>query len=487
MNTQTSSQSLSCACSSAFFARSGVLRGGLALAAVLSLGLASGCGRSSAPEQQVAPEGVAHSSAAPAQRAPAVSASPASAADGPARRLADIPFEYSWDLQFPVPVHASWISPATPDVVYFQLRNGKIHAVDTMSGKTKWETRALPRLVEHTPTVARVRLSSERRAEMGVTRTFDTRLYAIAGDFLFCFDAEYGQLIWRHDLGSSGGRGFLPSTSPVFQGSLGSQRIFIGDWAGRIHALTYDEETSTPYWLWQWNLRAVPLANPIAASDGLTYIADIEGRLHCFSTERDRRWTFDTVSRLTAPPLLRGRTAYLGSRANVLHVLNRLSGEEVARVVLPGPVTRQPIAFNNQSDRIFLWTGSGEQLALHSMRSLPDSVEFEDVDQFPLEVQRIQLQWSLPGVDQLVSSTPRHLLVTRQGSSDRILAVNRHTGVVDWHWSINADRAGGEGRMGRGGPVSHLVTYHDATDANRSIFTVDDKGYVVAYRLFGQF
>ena len=73
------------------------------------------------------------------------------------------------------------------------------------------------------------------------------------------------------------------------------------------------------------------------------------------------------MSRLTAAPLLRGRAAYLGSRANTLHILNRLSGEEITRLVLPGPVTRQPMAFNRESDRIYVWTGAGASTALHSV------------------------------------------------------------------------------------------------------------------------
>ena len=84
-------------------------------------------------------------------------------------------------------------------------------------------------------------------------------------------------------------------------------------------------------------------------------------------------------------------------------------------------------------------------------------------------------------------ATPNHLYITRHGVDDRVLAVDRRTGAVDWHWDINQDRAGGNGSFGKGGTVSHLTVYQDPADANRSIFTADENGYVVAYRLFGQF
>ena len=436
----------------------------------------SGCGRSE-------PEVVAEREPEVEAPAPVVDVAPVSAADGPARSLAETPFEFSWDMQFPTPVHTSWIDESLPDLVFFQLLNGQIHALDASSGETKWVTRRLPRLVEHKPDAVRVQVPSEKVGKFSQ----DDRLYVISGDTLFCFDAVYGQLIWRHDLGSTGGRGFLPSTSPVFQGSLAAQRIFIGDWEGRIQVITYDEEGSVPYWLWQWNLNAQPLANPVVTADGLTYVADIEGHLHCFGLDREKRWSFNTVSRLTAPPLLRGRAAYLGSRANVLHILNRLSGEEITRLVLPGPVTGQPMAFNRESDRVYVWTGGGPTKSLHSIRTIPDSIAYQDVEQFPLEIERVGVIWSIEGVDKLISSTPNHFYVTRHGVPDRVLAVDRRTGAVDWHWDINQDRAGGQGTLGKGGTVSHLTVYQDPADANRSIFTVDAKGYVVAYRLFGQF
>lgn len=448
-----------------------------AVSALMVLLATTGCSRSDDRAAQ------ASANEAERRQAPTVLVPDAAGLDGPARSLEDLPFEYSWDLQLPSPVHMSWKDPQLPELVFFQLQNGQIHAINARSGETQWVTRRLHRLLEHPAYARRLQRSGERTGET----VNDDRLYAIAGDTLFCFDAVYGQLIWRHDLASSGGRGFLPSTGPVFQGSLGSQRIFIGDWEGRVQVIAHDEETRATYREWQWNTHAVPVAQPVAATDGLTYVADIEGFLHCFATERDLRWSFNSVSRISAPPLVRGRTAYLGSQANVLHVLNRLSGEEIARLVLDGPVTRQPMAFSGESDRIYVWTGPSGRRSLHSIRTLPDEVQYRDVDKFPLEIERVQVDWSVRNVDRLVASSPRHLFVTRPGRGDRVIAINRRSGQVDWHWDIDRDRAGGDGRMGRGGRTQQIVDYHDPRDAQRSIFTIDASGYVVAYRLFGQF
>jgi outer membrane protein assembly factor BamB len=418
---------------------------------------------------------------------PSVVASPAPeaeviGADGPARILADIPFEYSWDLQLPTGVHTSWYSPNVPDLLFMQLKNGQIHALDAKSGETRWVTRRLPRLMEHPAYVARTRIPSGRTGEF----INDDRLYVISDDVLFCFDAIYGQLIWRCHLGRTGPKGFLPSSGPLAMGDAGNLKVFIGDWEGRIQVIGFDEESSTPFHEWQWNLYSVPTAQPVGAED-LSYVADHDGKLHCFGLERELRWSFDSLSQLMTAPYLRGSSLYLGSRSNVLHILNRLSGVEVAKVFLGAPVTASPFGFNGEGDRIYTFTGHGDASTLHAIRTLPDEVPYEDVDKFALEIERVAVTWSVADVDRLVSSTPNQLFVTRAANPNRILAVNRESGAVDWHWDINGDRAGGEGRYGRGGPVAHMTEYQDPSDDVRSIFTVDDNGYVVAYRLFGQF
>ena len=78
-----------------------------------------------------------------------------------------------------------------PELAFFQLMNGQIHALDTRSGETKWVTRRLPRLIEHKPDVVRVQVPTDKVGKFAS----DDRLYVISGDSLFCFDAVYGRLI----------------------------------------------------------------------------------------------------------------------------------------------------------------------------------------------------------------------------------------------------------------------------------------------------
>jgi hypothetical protein len=59
-----------------------------------------------------------------------------------------------------------------------------------------------------------------------------------------------------------------------------------------------------------------------------------------------------------------------------------------------------------------------------------------------------------------------------------IEAVDRRTGVVNWRWAINADRAPGERFV-------HATTYLDPSDDTRSVFLGDARHRLTAYRFNG--
>ena len=84
-------------------------------------------------------------------------------ADIDTRRLKDIPFEFSWDLQMPAPVHASWLSPSAPELIFYQLTNGQVHCIENRSGHTKWISQPLSRLIKYKPCFTRA-LMRRRRA-----------------------------------------------------------------------------------------------------------------------------------------------------------------------------------------------------------------------------------------------------------------------------------------------------------------------------------
>lgn len=434
-------------------ARTGVAALGLAC----SLLAVAGCGE---PRAQ---------SAAPAQ------------ADGPAaqpvrlRTAKDVPFEHSWDLKLPRPVHMSWVSPNAPELLFVQLEGAnEIYAIDAFSGRTRFVTQPLPRPLQLQPTVARVRMPTGKANET----VNDDRLYVISDDTLFCFDAIYGEKVWGYDLP------FTAASGPVAVGPEGNLRVFVGDYAGKIQVLTWTSaKRGFVYPLWQHRVAGAVTATPVE-SESLVYVGDQAGTMNCFRLDRELVWSFKAGGTIRGPATPLGRSLFFGSSDHVLHVLDRFSGEARAKLFLNAPVDRAPLTFLSEPGRVYVWTTHTDPRlgGLWAIDVRPDNIDVQfdlDAQNKPRkkEIVRLAQAFFVPGAKQLVSSTPDHLYVTR-GDPTLVEAVNRRTGTIDWAWQLNAERKGGE-------KIVAVTAYHDPTDLDRSIFTIEAADRIVAYRQFG--
>lgn len=384
-----------------------------------------------------------------------------------ARSLEDLPFEFSWDLQLPAPVHMSWVQPALPDTLFIQTTKRQIHAIEIKTGHTKWVSRQLPKLIKQQPHVVRVELPGRRKGEV----IYDDRLYVVTDSVLFCIDAVYGQLIWRFALP------FEPSTGPYALGYSKGLRIFIGDWQGHLRVITYEESKQQPYVLWQWNLRGAALADPMADGN-LAYVSNDQGVLNCFDVDRDLKWSYTIGSSMRGEPISRGRSLYFGSSDNIFHVINRLSGEVMGQLYFDAPIERSPFQFNFDRKRIYVWTdGEGPSKGLHAVDAIPDQIKYVDAveGQFPLEVERLSEAWFVSGVDRIIGSSRYQLYVTHENDAV-VYALNRKTGKAEWSWDMQAIN----------GEPMDFCTYVDNTGKNQSIITFDAQGKLTAYKLFGQ-
>jgi len=79
-----------------------------------------------------------------------------------------------------------------------------------------------------------------------------------------------------------------------------------------------------------------------------------------------------------------------------------------------------------------------------------------------------------------VASTPQHLFV-KDADSTVVQALSRASGAVDWTWDLNEERAASKDKDAA---LALVTSYQDATDQSRTIYTVDGKGLVMAYRYF---
>ena len=368
-----------------------------------------------------------------------------------------------------------WASPEIPDLIFLQTTQGYVHAIETLTGDTRWVSSiALPRTMRLPAGVQR----EEYLDAITGKRVRDDRVYVISDAKLYVLDGSYGQVIWTYDFHQGGDYGFQPSSGPYAYGVGKAQRVYVGDWEGRLRTLHYYAERSYPAMLWQWNLGSVPSAQPVG-HDGLAYVGDHNGNIRCFGTDRELVWEFASGAPIMGSGFIRRTSYYVGNTDGVLFIRNRLSGEQLGQYVLGAPILRPPFAFDLEPNRLYLFgDGTQERAGLYSFATKADRIDFEDKDKFDKDIERISEVWHAPGVRHLVGSSPSHLYCTRERSAV-ILAVNRGTGKIDWHWDLNEGRKGND-------RVAYIAEYVDPGDELRSIITADREGGLVAYRLFGQ-
>jgi hypothetical protein len=407
---------------------------------------------------------------------------PVAAGDAPARTLAQTPFERAWDLQLPSPVHAAWWSNDLPELLFAQTTDGNpVYAIETMSGLTRWVTLPLPKGIEQPAGVSRTPFRSDGSGDA----VNEDRIHLVSQERLFSIDGGSGHIVWSWLLP------FSPSSGPMGTGRENSLRVFAGDWDGRIQAVTYDLDRSLPYVAWQWNLGAAVTGTPVVFQD-LAYVGDHKGRISAYKMDRERLWSVDTGAAIHGSVLIRDRFLFAGNDDHMLVALNRLSGERRGHLVLDGAIRRAPFAFHGESERVYLWVEHEDpaRTGLQAVRVQPDTVPFvvgddrrlgpPEIDRTrpALEVVRMDREWFVQGFTTLIASTPEHLLVRRPGD-ERIHALNRRRGAVDWTWDPREDHGGDRARG------VTVVPLQDPSDLLRSIFTIDEKGKVLAYRLQG--
>ncbi len=442
-----------------------VLKAGAVASAGIALALVAGCGSSdSGREGNQVHQQVVVSKPPPAAKQ---------------RQLKDTPFERSWDLQLPGSIRSSWISQNIPDLIFFEMRDKhEVFAVDAFSGNTRWVSPPFPKILRLAPAVSRNKVRDAKGSTEGAA---DDRLWVISDDTLYSLDAIYGQIVWRFQLP------FSPSTGPLPLGPDANQRVFMGDWNGRMEVATLEPAKRWPYILWQMNLRN-PLTAGLAEADGLVYAADHSGTVHCFKYDREQIWQYNTGSVIYGTPLARGRVLFVGNDDNVLYALNRLTGERLGALYLNGPIQRAPFAFRAEPARVYTWLDDHNPAigGLYAIKTQNDNIPFADTAKHPLEVERMAIDWFAPGIDHIVASTPDYLFGTSGGSS-LVYAVNRTTGKSDWSWDVNEQHRLYRDEQGRVDPrnVAFIAEYQDPSDLNRSIYTADDSGHVIAYRVYG--
>jgi outer membrane protein assembly factor BamB len=248
------------------------------------------------------------------------------------------------------------------DLVFLETSNGRDEnhekvpapkapsfiAVDKNTGKVVWQDNSPGDRILHG------QWSSPALGEAGGIM----QAFFPGGDgWLYGFDARTGQKLWSFDLNPKDAvwpktRNYAIAT-PVFY----DQRVFLsvgqdpenGEGVGHMYCIdpTKRGDITESGRIWQYDniRRSISTA---AIADGLIYISDFTGFLHCLNLGSGKPyWTFDLLSAIWGSPLVADGKVYLGDEDGDVVVLQ--AGKElkkISQINMGSAVYSTPVAAN---------------------------------------------------------------------------------------------------------------------------------------------
>jgi outer membrane protein assembly factor BamB len=207
-------------------------------------------------------------------------------------------------------------------------------AVNKDTGKVVWQDNSPGDRILHG------QWSSPALGEVGgVMQAF----FAGGDGWIYGFDARTGEKLWKFDLNPKDS--VWPKTrndgisTPVFSGG----RVFMsvgqdpesGEGVGHMYSIDPskrgDITTSGLVWHFDKIRRSISTA---AIADGLVYISDFSGFLHCLDMQSGKLyWTYDMLAAVWGSPLVVGGKVYLGDEDGDVAVLQ--AGRELKKIAEP--------------------------------------------------------------------------------------------------------------------------------------------------------
>jgi outer membrane protein assembly factor BamB len=258
-------------------------------------------------------------------------------------------------------------SPAVVgDLVYVETSNGQDEnhekvanpkapsfiAVNKSTGKVIWQDNSPADRILHG------QWSSPAVGEAGGT----LQAFFPGGDgLLYSFDALTGAKLWSFDLNPKGSvfpktRNYIIATPVLYDSKIYlavGQDPENGEGIGHLYAIdpTKRGDITETGRLWQYDKirRSISTA---AIADGLLYIADFSGFLHCLDVATGKpNWTYDMLSAVWGSPMIADGKVYLGDEDGDVVVfqvgkeLKKLSETNVGGAVYSTPVAANGVLY----------------------------------------------------------------------------------------------------------------------------------------------
>lgn len=246
--------------------------------------------------------------------------------------------------------HSGVPSPRAPSLI----------AVDKRSGDVVWRAIGPGRHVLHGQWSSPVAASVGGRVQV---------LFGGGDGWLRAYDAASGREIWRFDGNPKDAR-WLPRPGVLSRGSIiaspavGAGRVFVamgqspghGDAPSFVHAMSPDGEGDVTRSRLLWTSREVGrVVGAPVAKDGLLYVGDLGGTVHCLDAATGvRLWKHETSEAIWGSLRLAGRRLYAGNVGGRMSVLRAERRKELlAELEMDAPLYAAPAL---SGDALFLAT-----------------------------------------------------------------------------------------------------------------------------------
>ncbi len=174
---------------------------------------------------------------------------------------------------------------------------------------------------------------------------------------LYSFDALTGIKLWSFDLNPKGSvfpktRNYIIATPVLFDSKIYlavGQDPENGEGTGHLYAIDPSKrgDTTESARIWQYDKIRRSLSTA-AIADGLLYIADFSGFLHCLDVNTGKPfWTFDMLAAVWGSPLVADGKVYLGDEDGDVAVFQ--AGKELKKLSeanMGGAIYSTPVAAN---------------------------------------------------------------------------------------------------------------------------------------------
>lgn len=189
-------------------------------------------------------------------------------------------------------------SPAVSGgVVYFGTKDGYLNAVDSLTGRTRWQFDLGGYPVRSSPAI------SNRTVFVG------------GGYTLYAINADTGEERWRFAMRYAG------ESSPTIADGV----IYVASKESQLYAI--DIETGTQKWV--FTADGLLFSSP-AVAYGFVFIGSDDGNLYAIDAKTgQKRWTFVTGGEVYSSPAVINNRVYVTSKSRSIFAVDALRGKEV--------------------------------------------------------------------------------------------------------------------------------------------------------------